>query len=143
MKVAVTSTGNSLDSEVSSVFGRCPYFIIADIENGEIKSDINIENPAKNATGGAGNKAAEFIANSKVNALVSGAVGPNAFAILRQVGIKVYKLESGSVKDNLKLFSEGKLGEITSSSSGGPGAGGRGQGAGGRGSGRGGMGQRR
>jgi len=137
MKVAVTSTGNSLDSEVSPVFGRCPYFIISDIENSEIKGDLAIENPAKNETGGAGNKAAEFIANSDVKALISGAVGPNAFNILRQVGIKVYKLESGSVKDNLILFSEGKLGEITSSSPGGPGAGGRSQGR------RGGMGQRR
>lgn len=135
MKVAVTSTGNSLDSEVSSVFGRCPYFIIADIENGEINGELTVKNPAMNVTG-AGNKAAEFIVNSKVDALISGAVGPNAFAILKQVGIKVYKLESGSVKDNLKLFSKGELGEITSSASGGPGAGGRG-------SGRGGMGQRR
>jgi predicted Fe-Mo cluster-binding NifX family protein len=137
MKVAVTSTGNSLDSEVSSVFGRCPYFIIADMENGEIKGDLPIENPAKNERGGAGIKAAQFIANSEVKALISGAVGPNAFDILKQVGIKVYKLESGSVKDNLKFFSEGKLEEITSSTSGGPRAGGRGPGR------RGGMGQRR
>ena len=127
MKVAVTSTGNSLDSEASPVFGRCPYFIISDIENGEIIGELTKENPAMNVPG-AGNKAAEFIANSNVDALISGAVGPNAFAILRQVGIKVYKLESGSVKDNLKLFNEGKLEEITSSTSGGPGAGSRGSG---------------
>ncbi len=135
MKVAVTSTGNNLNSEVSSIFGRCPYFIIADIENGEIKSNITAENPAKNA-GGAGNKAAEFIANNDVKALISGAVGPNAFNILKQVGIKVYKFESGSVKYNLNLFIENKLTEITSSSTGGPGSMGRG-------SQRGGMGQKR
>lgn len=133
MKVAVTSTGNSLDSEVSPVFGRCPYFIIVDLEDGEIKGDLPVNNPAKNEMGGAGIKAAQFVANSEAKALISGAVGPNAFDILKQVGIKVYKLESGSVKDNLKLFSEGKLDEITSSISGGPGAGGRGMGRGGMG----------
>lgn len=132
MKVVVTSIGNSLDSEVSSVFARCPYFVIADIESGEIKEISPIENPAINERG-AGNIAAQFIANNEVEALISGAVGPNAFDILKQVGIKVYKLEPGSVKDNLKLLIEGKLVEITTSSSGGPGSGGTGPGRGGMG----------
>jgi predicted Fe-Mo cluster-binding NifX family protein len=127
MKLVVTSTGNNLDSVVSTIFARCPYFIIANIENGEIKEDSAVENPARNERG-AGNVAAQFIANSEVEALISGAVGPNAFNILKQVGIKIYKLESGNVKDNLKLFSEGKLAEITSPVSGGPGAGVRGPG---------------
>lgn len=117
MKVAVTSTGNSVDSEISSVFGRCPYFIIAEIEDGNIKEDSATENPAKNDRG-AGIKAAQFIANQDVKTLISGAVGPNAFDIIKQVGIKVYKIQSGSVKDNIKLLNEGKLEEFTSSSSG-------------------------
>jgi predicted Fe-Mo cluster-binding NifX family protein len=133
MKVAVTSTGNILDSEVSSVFGRCPYFIIVDMENGEITGDLPVENPAKNERGGAGIKAAQFIANSEVNALISGAVGPNAFDILKQVGIKVYKLKAGTVKDNLKLLDENQLEEIAAPATGGPGAGGRGMGRGGMG----------
>lgn len=119
MKVAVTSIGNSLESEINPVFGRCPYFIIVDIENGEIKGDLTTENPARNVPG-AGNKAAEFIVKNEVETLISEAIGSNAFNILRKAGIKVYKLQSGSVKDNLKLFTEGKLGEITSSSNGGP-----------------------
>lgn len=77
---------------------------------------------------GAGISAAQFIANKNVDALISGAVGPNAFNILKQIGIEVYKLQSGTVKENLKLFTENKLDEITSSSSGGPIAGGRGPG---------------
>ena len=44
MKVAVTSIGNSLESGISPVFGRCPYFIIVDMENGEIKDDLTTEN---------------------------------------------------------------------------------------------------
>jgi len=30
MKIAISATGPSLDDEVESRFGRCPYFIIAD-----------------------------------------------------------------------------------------------------------------
>lgn len=127
MKIAITSTGNNLDSEVSLVFARCPYFIVADLENGEIKETSAIENPSKNERG-AGISATQFISNKNVDALISDAVGPNAFNLLKKVGIKMYKPQSGTVKDNLKLFTENKLDEITSSSSERPIVGGRGPG---------------
>lgn len=127
MKIAIASTGNNLDSEVSLVFARSPYFIVADLEDGDIKETSTVENPSKNERG-AGISAAQFIANKNVDALISGAVGPNAFNILKQIGIKVYKLQSGTVKENLKLFTENRMDEITSSSSGGPMLGGRGPG---------------
>lgn len=133
MKVAVTSMGNSLDSQVSFVFGRCPYFIIVDMENGEIKGELPVENPAINERGGAGIKAAEFIANKEVEALISGAVGPNAFDILKHAGIKAYTPEQGTVRENLELLNKGQLKEIATPAAGGPGAGGRGMGRGGGG----------
>jgi predicted Fe-Mo cluster-binding NifX family protein len=127
MKIAVTSTGNSLDSEISSVFGRCPYFIIADMENGEIKETSQIINPAKNERG-AGNMAAQFMIDQGVEALISGKLGPIAFGILKNAGIKMYKINPGSVKTNLKYFGEGKLEKVTSLSSGFPEIGKRGSG---------------
>ena len=119
MKVAVTSKGNSYDSEISPVFGRCPYFVIVNMRDGEIKGELTTENPARNVPG-AGNKAAEFIVKNEVKTLISEAIGSNAFNILSKAGIKVYKVQYGSVKDNLELFAEGKLEEITSASLKGP-----------------------
>jgi len=69
---------------------------------------------------GAGNTAAQFIADHEVNVLISGKLGPVAFHILKNAGIKVYKASSGSVEKNLKRFIEGKLEEITSLSGGFP-----------------------
>lgn len=114
MKVAITSHGNNLDSEVSPVFARCPYFIMANVEDGEIKTVSPVENPAMNQRG-SGNLAAQFLVNQRVDTLISGAVGPNAFNIFKQVGIKIYKLQSGSVQENLNLFVENKLDEIKTS----------------------------
>jgi len=36
LKIAISSTGNNLESDVDSRFGRCPYFLIINIENNKI-----------------------------------------------------------------------------------------------------------
>ena len=132
MKVAITSTGLNLESDVSLVFGRSPNFIIADIKDNEIGEVSPIENPAKNERG-AGSVAAQFIVDQGVEALILGELGNIAFGILRNAGIKIYKINPGNVETNLKNFKEGKLEEVTSVSSGFPGTGGRGSGSGGMG----------
>lgn len=124
MKVAITSTGLNLDSDVSLVFGRSPNFIIADIKEHEIGEVSSIENPAKNEMG-AGSLAAQFIVDQGVEALILGELGNISFGILRNAGIKIYKINPGNAETNLKRFREGKLEEINSVSSGFPGTGGR------------------
>jgi predicted Fe-Mo cluster-binding NifX family protein len=119
MKIAVASTGNNLESAVSPIFGRSSAFIIVDLINGAIKDLSAIENPAKNETG-SGNTAAQFIVDHEIEILISGKLGPVAFHILKNTGIKVFKITSGSVKKNLERFREGKLEEITSLSGGFP-----------------------
>ncbi|MCZ3366558.1 MULTISPECIES: NifB/NifX family molybdenum-iron cluster-binding protein [Methanobacterium] len=122
MKVAITSTGLSLESNISNVFGRSPNFIVADLENGKVENVLPIENPAKNERG-AGNLAAQFIVDQGVEALIIGELGNVAFGILRNAGIKIYKISPGSVEKNIRYFGEGKLDEIDSVSSGFPGRG--------------------
>ncbi len=121
MKIAIASTGLTLQSNVSAVFGRSPNFIIVVLENGEIENISPIENPAKNERG-AGNLAAQFIIDHGVEILILGELGNVAFGILRNAGIKIYKIRPGNVEKNLKYFEESKLDEITSVSSGFPGA---------------------
>ncbi|MCD6092941.1 MAG: NifB/NifX family molybdenum-iron cluster-binding protein [Candidatus Aenigmarchaeota archaeon] len=128
MKIAISSAGRGLDSQMSGIFGRCPYFVIVEIENKKIKSVMSIANRAVTRAGGAGIMAAQTVANQNVKAVISGAVGPRAFDVLRQIGIEIYHGVAGTVEDNVKGFMSGKLAKITL-----PGA----MGFGGRGMGRG------
>ena len=121
MKIAITSTGLNLESDVSLVFGRSPNFIFADTDNG-ISNVLPVENPVKNERG-AGSMAAQFIVDQGVEAIILGELGNIAFGILRNAGIKIYKINPGNVETNLKRFKEGKLEEVTSVSSGFPGMG--------------------
>ena len=112
MKIAISSTGETLESQVDARFGRCPYFLIAEIENKEIKNVKTIENTAVAQMGGAGISAAEIVANEKVEVVVTANVGPRAFSVFGQFGIKIYQGQ-GKVKDVVQEFIDGKLKEIS------------------------------
>jgi predicted Fe-Mo cluster-binding NifX family protein len=111
MKIAVSSTGKDLDCKIDPRFGRCAYFIIVEIENKEVKDSKTIKNPATEQSGGAGTAAAQLVGNEKVEAVITGNVGPNAFTTLDKLGIKVYQAE-GTVKEVIEDFIEGELAEV-------------------------------
>ncbi|MBU3941379.1 MAG: NifB/NifX family molybdenum-iron cluster-binding protein [Nanoarchaeota archaeon] len=112
MKIAISSTGQGLDSQLSPLFGRCAFFVIVDIENNKIKSDKTIENKAVMQAGGAGIMAAQIVGNEKVNVVISNAIGPRAFDVLQQLNIDVYKAQGSTVKEAVELFIQGKLSKI-------------------------------
>ncbi|MDD5086159.1 MAG: NifB/NifX family molybdenum-iron cluster-binding protein [Candidatus Nanoarchaeia archaeon] len=114
MKIAVSSTKNSIESQPSPFFGRCDYFIILDIENNEIKNTKAIKNDAVMQPGGAGVMSAQTMGNEKVDAVISNSFGPRAFDILSQLNIKKYKSKGKTVKEDAELFIKGELEELKS-----------------------------
>ena len=72
MKVAITSTDNSLTAKLDSRFGRCSFFAIYDTESQGIEF---IPNPNKEAVEGAGPAAVQLVASKRAKKLVSGEFG--------------------------------------------------------------------
>ena len=112
MKIAISSTGNNLESELDARFGRCNYFLIVEIENNKIKDFKAIENTAKDQMGGAGIVAGEIVAKQKVDAIITANLGPRAFSVFEQFGIKTYQGE-GKIKKVVQDFLDKKLKELT------------------------------
>jgi predicted Fe-Mo cluster-binding NifX family protein len=112
MKIAISSTGPDLDSQVDVRFGRCPHFIIAYLEGKELKGNEHVENTARAQMGGAGITAAQLVANKGVKAIITGNLGPRAFEVFSQLGIKVYR-GSGIVKEVIDKFAKGELENMT------------------------------
>jgi predicted Fe-Mo cluster-binding NifX family protein len=108
MRIGISANGKNLEDKVSEVFARCPYFIIAEIENGKIKSFEAIENETSGRMGGAGVSAAQLMAEKDVKAVITKNIGPRAFEVLRQFNIEVYQGE-GEVKKAIEEFIQGKL----------------------------------
>ncbi len=110
MKIAISSTGEVLDSQVDARFGRCSYFVIAEIneESGEIKKTEVVANNSVQQSRGAGTATSEFIGNQKVDAVITGNIGPNSASVMQQLGIDVYQGQ-GEIKKVLQQFIDKKL----------------------------------
>jgi len=106
MKVAISSSGKTLESNVDSRFGRCPYFLIYDTDGAEFEI---IENQSRQAMGGAGIQAAQMVSDKKVEAVVTGNIGPNAFKVLSAASINVFSGVSGTVKSAIEKIKSGEL----------------------------------
>jgi len=109
MKIAISSSGDDLQSGVDPRFGRCKNFII--IEISEMSFTVH-QNSAQFVGHGAGTKAAQDILKLGISAVISGSVGPNAFQVLSAANIEMYT-SSGTVKNAVKAFKKKQLSEVT------------------------------
>ncbi len=116
MKIAISVASDNLDGQVNPTFGRCQGFIIAEVEGSEIKNHFFAANTAMNSPGGAGIAAAQAIITLGVNAVISGNLGPNAFNVLQQAGIKFYPAFGMNIRDAIVKLGKGALGEKTGAS---------------------------
>jgi predicted Fe-Mo cluster-binding NifX family protein len=101
MKIAVTSTGPSLDDQVDPRFGRCPYFVIVDSDSMEASPHENV-NAA--AAGGAGVQAGQFVADQGVSVVLTGNCGPNAVPVLEAAGIELVTGMTGTVREAVQTY---------------------------------------
>ena len=113
MKIAVTSKSNNLESEIDPRFGRCSYFLIVDTDTMNFEY---LSNESAMASGGAGIQAAQNVAKTGAEVVVTGNMGPNAFQTLSAAGIRVFTGANGTVKDAIEKYKKGELKKTESAS---------------------------
>ena len=107
MKLAITSTGKELDSNLDPRFGRSAYFMIVDPETMAFEVVENSEN--LKLSQGAGIQAGKTIVDNHVDVVITGHCGPKAFKVLQQAGVKVVTGAGGTVTDAITQFNDGEL----------------------------------
>jgi predicted Fe-Mo cluster-binding NifX family protein len=110
MKLAICARGQGLKAEVDERFGRCPYFVLVDMESRQVLDSV--ENSNAEASGGAGPQAAQLLSKHGVKAVALGNVGPNAVAALEAAGIAAYSGISGTVESTMQKYTEGSLTKV-------------------------------
>ncbi len=103
MKVAITSTGQSLESKLDQRFGRCAYFVIYDTETGGVET---LPNPNRDAEEGAGPASVRLVASKEVKKIVSGEFGGKIKSLLDSLNIQmiVYKEPEKTVQSVIDML---------------------------------------
>ena len=107
MKVAITSNGNSLNSNIDSHFGRCTYFVIYDTLT---KSIEFLPNEFKESIEGAGPNAAQVVSSRGVKKVVSGEFGAKVKSIFDSLKIQLIIVSSSkkTISDIISLIDNSK-----------------------------------
>jgi len=81
MRIAFSSTGRDLESQIDPRFGRCAYFLIVNPDDMTFEA---FENENVSLSGGAGIQSAQFVASQGATVVMTENVGPNASEALPQ-----------------------------------------------------------
>jgi predicted Fe-Mo cluster-binding NifX family protein len=109
MKIAVSATDSTMDSQVDTRFGRCNYYVFVDTESGDVEVQ---ENEAATSDSGAGIQAAQFVVEQGADAVISGQLGPNAYQVLNAGDLKLYQASGMSVQEAVDALEAGTLTEM-------------------------------
>lgn len=107
-KIALACEDNKgLNGQISQHFGRCPSYLIVDVEGNEIKKSDIISNPYyENHIPGVVPK---FISEQGASVMIAGGMGPRAIDMFSNFGIEVVTGAIGNVGNVLKAYLQGEI----------------------------------
>ncbi len=110
MKVAVTSQGKELTSEIDPRFGRARWLLLVDTET---EVSVAYDNTLNlNIAQGAGIQTGQNVVNLGVEAVITGNIGPNAIKTLSAANVKVFLSKAKTVQEAIESFKAGELNEV-------------------------------
>ena len=108
ISIAVESD-KGLEAEVSRHFGRCPYYVILEVEEEKIKQPVKvIANPYAESHGRPG-QVPSFLKEQEIEVIIAGGMGPRAIEFFHHYGIRVVTGARGKVKEAVENFLKGQL----------------------------------
>lgn len=99
MKIAIASTGESLESRIDSRFGRCAYFAIYDTDR---KATEFFPNPAKDSAEGAGPEAVKFVASKGAKRVIAPEFGKKAEAMLEKLQVEMLEMKDKTISEAIQ-----------------------------------------
>ena len=112
--VAISAEGPSVDDAVDPRYGRAGGFVLAAFPHGDLSLAPSItyldNGDAQIRATGAGIATTEHLADAGVSVVISGYVGPKAFAALKAGGVKIgQNLDNMTVAEAVDLYKAGRV----------------------------------
>ena len=108
MRIAVSADNkNGLDSVVSPHFGRCPNFVLVDLDDHAVKEVREVDNPffGQHQPG----QVPAFINSLGANVMLTGGMGGRAIMFFQQFGIEGVTGAYGTVRKSVERYLGGQL----------------------------------
>lgn len=108
MRIAVSADNrNGLDSVVSPHFGRCPHFVLVDLQGQEVTEVVEVDNPyfGHHQVG----QVPAFINSLGANVMLTGGMGGRAIQFFHQFGIEGVTGAYGTVRQSMERYLGGEL----------------------------------
>jgi predicted Fe-Mo cluster-binding NifX family protein len=108
MRIVVSADNkNGLDSIVSPHFGRCPSFVVVDVQGNQVQEVLEVDNPyyGHHQPG----QVPAFINSLGGNVMLTGGMGGRAIMFFQQFGIEGVTGAYGTVRQSLERYLGGQL----------------------------------
>jgi predicted Fe-Mo cluster-binding NifX family protein len=108
MRIAVSAdNSNGLESIVSPHFGRCPYFVLVNVEGDRVGEVREVDNPfyGNHQPG----QVPGFIASLGANVMLTGGMGGRAIMFFQEYGIEGVTGAYGTVRQSVERYLGGQL----------------------------------
>lgn len=108
MRIIISASENKgLESRTDHHFGRCPYFVLVDVDGDKVKEVQTIDNPyySKHQPG----EVPTFIHSLSADVMISGGMGRKAIALFQDFEIETTTGASGTVQATLDKYLNGDL----------------------------------
>jgi predicted Fe-Mo cluster-binding NifX family protein len=108
VRIAVSADDNrGLDSVVSPHFGRCPYYVLVDVEDAEVKEITAVANPyyEQHQRG----QVPGFIHSQGAEVMLTGGMGRRALGLFEQYGVEAVTGAYGTVRRALEGYLGGQV----------------------------------
>lgn len=112
MLIAIPSLDdNGLESTLSPHFGRCPFFVLVELDGTETGSIRTIVNPyaSSHETG----QIPAFAAEQGVEVMLAGGMGPQAIAAFASLGVRAVTGGQGAARRVLDDYARGNLSDAS------------------------------
>ena len=105
--VLACDDNQGLNGQISQHFGRCPCYLIADVEGDKVQKTDILDNPYFNNH--IPGKVPQFISQQGAHVMIAGGMGPRAIDMFSNFGIEVVTGAIGNTGNILQAYLRGEI----------------------------------
>lgn len=106
--IAIATASNDLNDTIQCCFGKCKYFIIVTIANGEIASTEILENANNTSPCKAGLITAQMLVDKNIDVVITREIGLKPLTLLKQHQVHIY-YANNTIKSVIQNYIDGSL----------------------------------